>query len=107
MKKLCFFLISIGIIMTVFYCFIGKPLDILGFGMPYIIAAIGLPVCEKKKHMFPITCLLIFITIYNLAYFVARPFHVDLMHVMWRIPIQYVLPLLIGNILQYQCNKKE
>lgn len=106
MKKLCFFMIGIGIILTIFFSFNSKPFDIFCFAIPYIIAAVGLPVCEKKDYMFPITFLLVFVTVYNLGYFIVKPFDVDLMHTIWRMPCQYVLPLVVGNILQYRHDKK-
>lgn len=109
MRRLCCLMIGIGILMTMVYAIsVQGVFDLIMFAMPYIVATIGLPLCIKKEYMFPITSLLLTVTIYNFIYFILKYIvDIDIFEVKWRIPVQYAIPLMIGYILQYRYENRE
>ncbi len=106
-KKMCWILIGIGIILTMIFSIGHNGYDIFCFGIPYIIASIGLPQCIKKGYMYPITVLLIFVTLFNIIYFAFELIDINLLYVWWRLPFQYAIPLVIGTCFQYYYDKNK
>mgnify|MGYP006870476572 CR=1 FL=1 len=102
MKRFSYLLIGIGILFSTGIYFITTDITLfVNVLIPYAVAALGIGVCVKKKFVFPLFFILVWVTGYNVVYIILKLFKIgDLYSYQGRIFVQLFLPLIIGLIAQ-------